>query len=168
MTSKCDVTLTSPVTALSPGVFNVGPKRPFQNRDETRKNDILHYLAIGNVRVKEYPIALKYIQGLLQVEPCNWRAQLLENKIKGEMEEKGSVGMGILHRAAEVVRGLVSFGILLSKPKTYLRFHSDPRLVMDIMDIDRLALLQAEHLRQDQNDRALFREVQICRQFTPT
>merc|ERR1712018_108064 len=41
----------------------------YQNKDETGKRDYLYYLTIGNARIKEYQIALKFVRGLLQVEP---------------------------------------------------------------------------------------------------
>ena len=65
----------------------------FQNRDESGKRDYLYYLAIGNARLKEYQTALKYIRGLLQVEPGNRQAQDLESVIKKKMEKEGLIGM---------------------------------------------------------------------------
>merc|ERR1711936_917554 len=41
----------------------------YTNRDEGGKRDYLYYLAIGNARIKEYQVALKFVRGLLQVEP---------------------------------------------------------------------------------------------------
>ena len=48
----------------------------FQNKDETNKRDYLYYLAVGNYKLKEYTLALKYIRALLQVEPGNRQAQV--------------------------------------------------------------------------------------------
>mgnify|MGYP001320047282 CR=1 FL=1 len=53
-----------------------------RNRDESGKRDYLYYLAIGNARIKEYQTALKFVRGLLQVEPGNRQAQELEQIIK--------------------------------------------------------------------------------------
>ena len=52
----------------------------------------MYYLAIGNARIKEYQIALKFVRGLLQVEPGNRQAQELEQIIKKKMEKEGLIG----------------------------------------------------------------------------
>ena len=76
----------------------------YQNPDEIGKRDYLYYLAIGNARIKEYQLALKYIRGLLQVEPTNRQAQDLESIIKSKMEKEGLIGMA-------VVGGALIFGL---------------------------------------------------------
>ncbi len=43
----------------------------FQRPDEDNKRDYLFFLAIGNTKLKEYSIALKYVRALLQVLPFN-------------------------------------------------------------------------------------------------
>lgn len=87
----------------------------YQNRDETGKRDYLYYLAIGNARIKEYQLALKYIRGLLQVEPGNRQAQDLENIIKSKMEKEGLIGMAVVGGATLALGGLVGLGIALAK-----------------------------------------------------
>ena len=59
-----------------------------QNRDESGKRDYLYYLAIGNARIKEYQTALKFVRGLLQVEPGNRQSQELEQIIEEKMKKK--------------------------------------------------------------------------------
>ena len=86
-----------------------------KNRDETGKRDYLYYLAIGNARIKEYQLALKYIRGLLQVEPGNRQAQDLENIIKSKMEKEGLIGMAVVGGATLALGGLVGLGIALAK-----------------------------------------------------
>ena len=63
-----------------------------RNEDVGGKRDYLYYLAIGNARIKEYQIALKFVRGLLQVEPGNRQAQELEQIIKKKMEKEGLIG----------------------------------------------------------------------------
>ena len=87
----------------------------FQNRDESGKRDYLFYLAIGNARIKEYQVALKYVRGLLQVEPGNRQAQELESIIKKKMEKEGLVGMAVVGGATLALGGLVGLGIALAK-----------------------------------------------------
>ena len=87
----------------------------FQNRDESGKRDYLFYLAIGNARIKEYQVALKYVRGLLQVEPGNRQAQELESIIKKKMEKEGLVGMAGVGGATLALGGLVGLGIALAK-----------------------------------------------------
>ncbi|XP_023326908.1 mitochondrial fission 1 protein isoform X2 [Eurytemora carolleeae] len=50
----------------------------FQDHDGENKRDYLYYLAIGNTKLKEYSVALKYVRALLQFEPGNRQAQELE------------------------------------------------------------------------------------------
>lgn len=87
----------------------------FQNRDETGKRDYLYYLAIGNARIKEYQVALKFVRGLLQVEPGNRQAQDLEKIIKKKMEREGLIGMAVVGGATLALGGLVGLGIALAK-----------------------------------------------------
>lgn len=87
----------------------------FQNRDESGKRDYLFYLAIGNARIKEYQVALKYVRGLLQVEPGNRQAQELESIIKKKMEKEGLLGMAVVGGATLALGGLVGLGIALAK-----------------------------------------------------
>ena len=87
----------------------------FQNRDESGKRDYLFYLAIGNARIKEYQVAMKYVRGLLQVEPGNRQAQELESIIKKKMEKEGLVGMAVVGGATLALGGLVGLGIALAK-----------------------------------------------------
>ena len=75
----------------------------------------MYYLAIGNARIKEYQTALKYIRGLLQVEPGNRQAQDLEVVIKKKMEKEGLIGMAVVGGAALAFGGLVGLGIALAK-----------------------------------------------------
>ena len=86
-----------------------------QNRDESGKRDYLFYLAIGNARIKEYQTALKFVRGLLQVEPGNRQAQELEQIIKKKMEKEGLVGMAVVGGATLALGGLVGLGIALAK-----------------------------------------------------
>ena len=87
----------------------------FQNRDESGKRDYLFYLAIGNARIKEYQTALKFVRGLLQVEPGNRQAQELEAIIKKKMEKEGLIGMAVVGGATLALGGLVGLGIALAK-----------------------------------------------------
>ena len=87
----------------------------YQNRDESGKRDYLYYLAFGNARIKEYQTALKYVCGLLQVEPANRQAQDLEVVIKKKMEKEGLIGMVVVGGAALAFGGLIGLGIALAK-----------------------------------------------------
>lgn len=40
--------------------------------------DYIYYLAIGNARLKQYSLALKYCKAFLQIEPNNQQAISLE------------------------------------------------------------------------------------------
>merc|ERR1719348_1827056 len=73
----------------------------FQNRDE------LFYLAVGNTKIKEYALALKYVRALLQVEPSNRQAQELEKLIEKRLRRDGMTGMAVAGGAAIAFGGLV-------------------------------------------------------------
>jgi len=83
----------------------------FQNHDEQNKRDYLYYLAIGNTKLKEYALALKYVRALLQVEPGNRQAQELESLVSKRLERDGMVGMAVAGSAFLAVGGLVGLGI---------------------------------------------------------
>ncbi|CAB4070359.1 FIS1 [Lepeophtheirus salmonis] len=68
----------------------------YKNEDVSDKKDLLYYLAIGNARIKEYNVALKFIRGLLQVQPDNRQAKELESVIKKKMEREGLVGAALV------------------------------------------------------------------------
>merc|ERR1712001_197161 len=87
----------------------------YRDRDESGKRDYLFYLAIGNARIKEYQTALKFIRGLLQVEPGNRQAQELETIIQKKMEKEGLIGMAVVGGATLALGGLVGLGIALAK-----------------------------------------------------
>lgn len=42
------------------------------------KRDYIYYLAIGNARIKQYSVALKYCKAFLQIEPNNQQVLGLE------------------------------------------------------------------------------------------
>ena len=87
----------------------------YQNKEESGKRDYLYYLATGNARIKEYQTALKFVRGLLQVEPGNRQAQELETIIKKKMEKEGLIGMAVVGGATLALGGLVGLGIALAK-----------------------------------------------------
>merc|ERR1711976_663199 len=89
----------------------------FQNRDESGKRDFLYYLAIGNARLKEYQTSLKYVRGLLQVEPGNRQAQDLEMIITKKMEREGLIGMAVVGGTVAALGGLVAIGMALASGK---------------------------------------------------
>ncbi|XP_041483087.1 mitochondrial fission 1 protein-like isoform X2 [Lytechinus variegatus] len=79
------------------------------------QRDCLFYLAIGYYRLKEYTNALKFVQGLLQIEPNNRQGADLEKLIKKKMNKDGLLGMAIVGGAAVALAGLVGAGIALAK-----------------------------------------------------
>jgi len=85
----------------------------FQRPDEDNKRDYLFFLAIGNTKLKEYSIALKYVRALLQVEPGNLQAQELEKMISKKLEKDGMVGMAVAGGTALAFGGLVGLGLAL-------------------------------------------------------
>ncbi|XP_013380388.1 mitochondrial fission 1 protein-like [Lingula anatina] len=87
-----------------------------KTHDETAKRDYLYYLAVGNTRLKEYDKALKYVNGILQVQPGNHQAAELKKIIKKKMEKEGLLGMAIVGGAAAVALGsIIGLGVALAK-----------------------------------------------------
>lgn len=83
--------------------------------EEEAKRDYLFYLAIGNAKLKEYQLALKYVRALLHLEPNNKQALELEKVIKKRMEKEGFIGMAIVGGAALALGAIVGLGIAISK-----------------------------------------------------
>ncbi|XP_040575192.1 mitochondrial fission 1 protein [Lepeophtheirus salmonis] len=89
----------------------------YKNEDVSDKKDLLYYLAIGNARIKEYNVALKFIRGLLQVQPDNRQAKELESVIKKKMEREGLVGAALVGGTVLAFGGLVGLGIAMACKK---------------------------------------------------
>jgi len=85
--------------------------------DHAHKRDYLYYLAVGYTRLKDFNIARKYINSLLQLEPGNRQAQELEKAIKGEMESEALKGAALAGGGLLVAGGLVALGMALLKKK---------------------------------------------------
>ncbi|XP_038050605.1 mitochondrial fission 1 protein-like [Patiria miniata] len=79
------------------------------------QRDCLFYLGVGYYRLKDYTKALKYVQGIQQIEPNNTQAKDLEQLIGKKMKRDGLMGMAIVGGAVLAVGGLVGAGIALSK-----------------------------------------------------
>ncbi|KAK3858558.1 hypothetical protein Pcinc_035256 [Petrolisthes cinctipes] len=89
----------------------------YKNPDETGKRDYIYYLAIGNARLKEYQIALKYLKGLLQVEPSNRQVLELETCIKKRMDNEALKGAAIAGGALIGLGAIIGLGVALGKVK---------------------------------------------------
>ena len=88
----------------------------YRNKDRTDgKRDYLYYLAIGNARIKKYETALKYIRGLLQVEPGNHQARDMKAMIETKMEKEVKIAKVVAGGATLALGGLVGLGIALAK-----------------------------------------------------
>lgn len=105
--------------------------------------DYIYYLAIGNARIKQYSIALKFCKAFLQIEPNNQQAITLEvtafwpghlscisndeissictlltqEHIRKKMEKETMAGVAVAGGAALVIGGLVGIGLALASRK---------------------------------------------------
>ncbi|XP_033637327.1 mitochondrial fission 1 protein-like [Asterias rubens] len=79
------------------------------------RRDYLFYLGVGYYRLKDYTKALKYVQGLQQIEPNNTQAKDLEQLIKKKMNKEGLLGIAIVGGAVLAIGSLVGAGIALAK-----------------------------------------------------
>lgn len=77
--------------------------------------DYIYYLAIGNARLKQYSVALKFCKAFLQIEPNNQQAIGLEEHIRKKMEKETMAGVAVAGGAALVLGGLVGLGFALAK-----------------------------------------------------
>nr|ACO15027.1 Mitochondrial fission 1 protein [Caligus clemensi] len=100
-------------TDIRRGIFLL--EQLYKNEDFSDKRDLLYYLSIGNARIKEYTIALKYIRGLLQVQPDNRQAKELEGIIKKKMEREGLIGAAMVGGSVLALGGLVGLGLAVAK-----------------------------------------------------
>ena len=58
-------------------------------RNDNAKRDYLYYLALGNARLGEYEVALKFLDGILHVQPGNHQAKNLREEISRRMTREG-------------------------------------------------------------------------------
>lgn len=104
--------------------------------------DYIYYLAIGNARIKQYSVALKFCKAFLQIEPNNQQAITLEvgnfffvcslliwhyshdeyfnfvqEHIRKKMEKETMTGVAVAGGAALVLGGLVGLGLALASRK---------------------------------------------------
>ena len=72
---------------------------------------------------------MKFIRGLLQVEPGNRQAQELETIIQKKMEKEGLIGMAVVGGATLALGGKISRKVVKSKKKiVVLKFELDKKL----------------------------------------
>lgn len=79
------------------------------------KRDYIYYLAIGNCKLKNYSLALKYCKAFLQLEPNNQQVASLEEYIKKKLEKESLMGAAIAGGAVLAIGGLVGLGFALAK-----------------------------------------------------
>jgi hypothetical protein len=86
----------------------------------------LYYLAIGNARIKEYQTALKYVRGLLQVEPGNRQESILRISISAEnfSDKVVANNVGIEFHSKTKIAAEVIFKSLISRYKKAIKSHS--------------------------------------------
>lgn len=88
--------------------------------DEHAKRDYLFYLSVGCARLKEYEKALRYVDGILKIQPGNSQAQSLRTWIEKKQKKDALIGMAAVGGAAAIggaaVLGLGALiGMALSK-----------------------------------------------------
>ncbi|XP_055376621.1 mitochondrial fission 1 protein-like isoform X2 [Condylostylus longicornis] len=84
-----------------------------RHSDGTR--DYIYYLAIGNVRLKQYNMALKYCQSFLDIEPNNQQVLTLQQHVKDQLKNETVKGITIAGGAVLALGGLVGLGFALAK-----------------------------------------------------
>lgn len=62
-------------------------------RDADGKRDYIYYLAIGNARIKQYSLAMKFCKAFLQIEPNN--QQVISLEVSGGLSEFSRIYRGI-------------------------------------------------------------------------
>ncbi|XP_046852986.1 mitochondrial fission 1 protein-like isoform X1 [Xenia sp. Carnegie-2017] len=73
----------------------------------TDQRDYLYFLAEANYKLSEYPVALKYINRVLNIEPNNTQAKALKEKIEQKMKRDGILGAAIAGAGMVLVGGTV-------------------------------------------------------------
>uniref|UniRef100_A0A336LZH4 Mitochondrial fission 1 protein n=1 Tax=Culicoides sonorensis TaxID=179676 RepID=A0A336LZH4_CULSO len=79
------------------------------------KRDYIFYLAFGHTRLKDYPTALKYCEGFLQIEPNNQQVLALQEHCQKEIRNMEVTGMAIAGGATLAIGALVGLGYALVK-----------------------------------------------------
>lgn len=62
-------------------------------RDADGKRDYIYYLAIGNARIKQYSLAMKFCKAFLQIEPNN--QQVISLEVSGRLSGFFRIDRGI-------------------------------------------------------------------------
>ncbi|KAF6018824.1 FIS1 [Bugula neritina] len=90
-----------------------------KSRDDAEKRDYLYYMVVAHAKLKEYEIALKYVDGILKVQPTNHQVLDLKAEINKRMKRDGMVGLAVAGGAAAVVgAGLAALiGVAIAKSK---------------------------------------------------
>uniref|UniRef100_A0A1I7TNG4 Mitochondrial fission 1 protein n=1 Tax=Caenorhabditis tropicalis TaxID=1561998 RepID=A0A1I7TNG4_9PELO len=78
------------------------------DEDRTSKRNYVYYLAVANARLKQYDVALGYIDVLLEAEGNNQQAKTLKENIKSAMTHDGLIGAAIVGGGALALAGLVA------------------------------------------------------------
>jgi len=87
-----------------------------KSSDDGEKRDYLFYMAVGNTRLKEYDIALKYVDAILALEPGNHQVRALREHIEKKLKRDGLLGMAAVGGAVAVgIGAVVAAGLALSK-----------------------------------------------------
>ncbi|KAL7641798.1 UNVERIFIED_CONTAM: hypothetical protein RMT77_007672 [Armadillidium vulgare] len=87
----------------------------YTKKGETGKRDYVYYLAVGNARLKKYDAAMKYVNGLLKVEPSNRQVLDLEAAIKKRMEKDALKGAAIAGGIILGLGALAGLGIAMAR-----------------------------------------------------
>ncbi|CCD69413.1 FIS1-related protein fis-2 [Caenorhabditis elegans] len=78
------------------------------DEDRTSKRNYVYYLAVAHARIKQYDLALGYIDVLLDAEGDNQQAKTLKESIKSAMTHDGLIGAAIVGGGALALAGLVA------------------------------------------------------------
>lgn len=87
----------------------------YQNPDESGKRDYVYFLAVGNARLKEYNLALQYLNGLLAVEPNNKQVKELKTTIDKRMRGEALKGAAVASGVLVGLGAIVGLGFALAK-----------------------------------------------------
>ncbi|XP_053908757.1 mitochondrial fission 1 protein isoform X2 [Cuculus canorus] len=98
---------------IQKGVTLLQELLPGGSQEEQR--DCSFYLALGNLRLREYERALTHIERLLANEPHNQQGQRLRRLIRQHMERAGLLGLGVLGALVLGVAGLAGLGVAIAR-----------------------------------------------------
>ena len=75
----------------------------YKEGDTLAKRDYLFYMAVAQLKLKNYDVALRHCNAILEVQPQHHQVKDLKKYIESRMKKEGLLGMAVVGGASVVV-----------------------------------------------------------------